>query len=125
MKTPAICLAVLALLLALPMAQAQNDAAQVTVQTVSYSDPQLQKFAEAYRSIVILSREYAPRLKAAADIQEAEALNREAQGKMIAAIEQAGLSKDEYQQIANSLRSDPALLERVNKLLQQGQVPQQ
>ena len=125
MKIPAICLAALALLLALPMAQAQNDAAQVTAQKVSYSDPQLQKFADAYRSIVMLSREYAPRIKAAADIKEAEELNREAQGKMIGAIEQAGLSKDEYQQIASSLRSDPALLERVNKILQQAEVPQQ
>ncbi|SEA10658.1 DUF4168 domain-containing protein [Microbulbifer marinus] len=121
MKTPAICLAVLALLLALPMAQAQTNAGQATAQKVSYSDPQLQKFANAYRAIVMLSREYAPRIKAAADIQEAEEINKEAQGKMIGAIEQAGLSKEQYQQIAGSLQSDPALLERVNKILQQGQ----
>ena len=118
MKTPALCFAALALLLALPMAQAETDKNQVSAQKVSYSEPKLQQFADAYRSIVLLSREYAPKLKAAADIEEAEAINREAQGKMIGAIEATGLTKDEYQQIAGSLKSDPALLERVNKILQ-------
>ncbi len=124
MKTPAIFLAALSLLAALPFAQAQSDVAQVTAQKVAYSDPQLQQFADAYRAIVMLSREYAPKLKGAADIEEAEALNREAQGKMIAAIEKTGLTKDQYQQIATSLKSDPALVERVNKILQQGQLQQ-
>jgi len=123
MKTPAIVLAALALLLAMPLAQAQSDAAQATAQKVAYSEPQLQKFADAYRAIVLLSREYAPKLKAAADVNEAEAINREAQGKMIAAIEQTGLTKDEYQQIANSLKSDPTLVDRVNKILQQQPQP--
>ncbi|MFC6633323.1 DUF4168 domain-containing protein [Microbulbifer taiwanensis] len=125
MKTPALFLTALALLAAVPFVQAQTDAAQVTAaQKVSFSDPQLQQFADAYRSIVILSREYAPKVKAATDIEEAEALNREAQGKMVDAIKKSGLSKELYQQIATSLKSDPALVERINKMLQQGQ-PQQ
>lgn len=118
MKIPALCFAALTVLLALPMAQAEEGSAQVSAQKVSYSEPKLKQFANAYRSIVILSREYAPKLKAAADIKEAEAINSEAQSKMISAIEAAGLSKDEYQQIAASLKSDAALLERVNKILQ-------
>ncbi|WP_323846602.1 DUF4168 domain-containing protein [Microbulbifer magnicolonia] len=119
MKTPAICFAALALLLVLPMAQAQTPVAEVRAQQTAYSDPQLQQFADAYRAIVVLSREYGPKLKGAADIEEAEAINREAQEKMVAAINKAGLSKEEYQAIASSLQSDPALVERVNKLLQQ------
>lgn len=119
MKTPAICLTALALLLALPPIQAQTPADQVSAQKVEYSEPQLQQFANAYRAIVILSREYAPKLKSAADIEEAEAINKEAQGKMLAAIQKAGLTKEQYQQIAASLESDPTLVEKVNKLLQQ------
>lgn len=118
MKIPAVLLTTLAFLLVFPLAQAQSDAGQASAQKVSFSEPQLQQFADAYRSIVILSREYAPKLKAAADIEEAEALNKEAQGKMIKAIQNAGLSKDEYQQIATGLKSDPSLVERVNKILQ-------
>lgn len=118
MKISAVLLTALSLLLALPLAQAQEGAAQVTAQKVSFSQPQLEKFAEAYRQIVILSREYAPKLKAAADIEEAEALNKEAQGKMLKAIQGTGLSKDEYQQIASGLKSDPSLVEKVNKILQ-------
>lgn len=119
MKIPAVLLTAFTLLLALPLAQAQSDAGQVSAQKVSFSQPQLEQFADAYRSIVILSREYAPKLKAAADIEEAEALNKEAQGKMIQAIEDAGLSKAEYQQIAEGLKADPSLVEKVNKILQE------
>ncbi|WP_237057257.1 DUF4168 domain-containing protein [Microbulbifer sediminum] len=119
MKIPAICIAALSLLLALPVAQAQNgEAAAATAQKVSYSEPQLQSFADAYRAIVLLSREYAPKLKAAENIEQAEALNKEAQGKMVAAIQQAGLTKDEYQQIATSLKNDPELVQRINGMLQ-------
>ncbi|MCX2782169.1 DUF4168 domain-containing protein [Microbulbifer thermotolerans] len=121
MKTLAICLSILALLLSLPLAQAQTDTTQPAAREVSYSEPKLQQFANAYRAIVELSREYAPKLKAAADIEEAEAINREAQGKMIEAIRSAGLTKEEYQQIAGSLKSDPALVEKVNKMLQKDQ----
>ena len=119
MKIPAVLLTAFTLLLALPLAQAQSDAGQVSAQKVSFSQPQLEQFAEAYRSIVMLSREYAPKLKAAANIEEAEALNKEAQGKMIQAIEDAGLSKAEYQQIAEGLKADPSLVEKVNKILQE------
>ncbi|WP_346837794.1 DUF4168 domain-containing protein [Microbulbifer sp. SAOS-129_SWC] len=123
MKTPALILAALTLVLALPTVQAQDGGAKASAQKVSYSEPKLQQFANAYRSIVMLSREYAPKLKAAADIKEAEAINTEAQGKMIAAIKAEGLSKDEYQQIAASIKADPSLLQRVNKILQAMEPP--
>ncbi|MCW8126741.1 DUF4168 domain-containing protein [Microbulbifer halophilus] len=119
MKISAVILTALSLLLALPLAQAQEGAAPATAQQVSFSQPQLEKFADAYRQIVVLSKEYAPKLKAAADIEEAEALNKEAQGKMLEAIQGSGLTKDEYQQIATGLKSDPSLVEKVNKILQQ------
>ncbi|WP_444926129.1 DUF4168 domain-containing protein [Microbulbifer sp. TRSA002] len=118
-------LAVLAISLSVPMTFAQPATGQTTAPKASFSEPQLKQFANAYRSIVMLSREYAPKLKAAADIKEAEAINKEAQGKMIAAIEKAGLSKTKYQEIANSIKSNPALLEKVNKILQQSHAPQQ
>ncbi|AWF82971.1 hypothetical protein BTJ40_20295 [Microbulbifer sp. A4B17] len=118
-------LAVLAILLYVPLIFAQPATPQANAPKASFSEPQLKQFADAYRSIVMLSREYAPKLKAAADIKEAEAINKEAQGKMIAAIEKAGLSKTKYQEIANSIKSNPALLEKVNKILQQSHAPQQ
>ncbi|WKD49560.1 DUF4168 domain-containing protein [Microbulbifer spongiae] len=121
MKFFSTFLALSALLLTVPVSLAQPAAPQTEVSKVSFSEPQLKQFAEAYRAIVVLSREYAPKLKAASDIREAEALNKEAQGKMVAAIEKTGLSKSKYQEIANSIKSNPALLEKVNKLLQQPQ----
>ncbi|WP_295798955.1 DUF4168 domain-containing protein [uncultured Microbulbifer sp.] len=80
---------------------------------------QLEKFADAYRSIVELSREYAPKLKSAADAATAEAINKEAQAKMVAAVQGSGLSKEEYQTIAEQLRTDKDLLNKVNAILQQ------
>ncbi|MCO1333411.1 DUF4168 domain-containing protein [Microbulbifer sp. OS29] len=117
-------LAVFTLLLSVPLVWAQPASPQASAPKAAFSEPQLKQFADAYRSIVMLSREYAPKLKAAADIKEAEIINKEAQGKMIAAIQKAGLSKSKYQEIANSIKSNPALLEKVNKILQQTHTPQ-
>lgn len=108
MKPTAIYSAALALALAVSSAFADT----------AVTDAQLQKFADAYRSIVTLSQEYAPKIKAAADAAAAEAINVEAQAKMLAAVEGAGLSKDEYQSIAVQLKNDPALLQKVNDMLQ-------
>ncbi|MFA0809852.1 DUF4168 domain-containing protein [Microbulbifer epialgicus] len=119
MKPFAKFLTLFTLLLTIPFATAQPTSPQSNAPKTSVSEPQLKQFADAYRAIVMLSREYAPKLKAAADIKEAEALNKEAQGKMIAAIEKTGLSKSKYQEIANNIKSNPALLEKVNKILQQ------
>ncbi|WP_078085494.1 DUF4168 domain-containing protein [Microbulbifer mangrovi] len=107
MKPTAIYSAALALALAVSSAFAET----------AVSDAQLQKFADAYRSIVTLSQEYAPKIKSAADAAAAEAINVEAQSKMVAAVQSAGLSKEEYQGIATQLRNDPALLQRVNDML--------
>ncbi|QKX16227.1 DUF4168 domain-containing protein [Microbulbifer sp. YPW1] len=107
MKPTAIYSAALALALAVSSAFAET----------AVSDAQLKKFADAYRSIVTLSQEYAPKIKSAADAAAAEAINVEAQTKMVAAVQSAGLSKEEYQGIATQLRNDPALLQRVNDIL--------
>ncbi|WP_428820077.1 DUF4168 domain-containing protein [Microbulbifer sp. MCCC 1A16149] len=107
MKPTAIYSAALALALAVSSAFAET----------AVSDAQLKKFADAYRSIVTLSQEYAPKIKSAADAAAAEAINVEAQSKMVAAVQSAGLSKEEYQGIATQLRNDPALLQRVNDML--------
>jgi len=109
MKPTVIYSAALALLLAVSGAFAET----------AVSDAQLEKFANAYRAIVDLSREYAPKIKSAADAAAAEAINVEAQSKMVAAVQSAGLSKEEYQGIVAQLRNDPALLSRVNAMLKE------
>ncbi|WP_308365394.1 MULTISPECIES: DUF4168 domain-containing protein [unclassified Microbulbifer] len=121
MKVPAIALA---LLFVAPMVIAQAGGGEVAVQQVqkvTFSDAKLEKFANAYRSIVDLSREYAPKIKASKNIEETEALNQEAQGKMLSAVKAAGLSKEEYQEIANRLKTDQTLVKKINKLLQKQQ----
>lgn len=92
MKFFSTLLALSALLLTVPVTLAQPATPQTEASKVSFSEPQLKQFANAYRAIVVLSREYAPKLKAASDIRQAEALNKEAQAKMVAAIE-----KQDYQ----------------------------
>jgi hypothetical protein len=128
MKTLFIRIVTLALSLVFSAAFAQSGAGndsrsaqQAAAEKVSFSDTQLQNFAKAYVAIVNLSREYAPKIKAAADMQQVEQLNIEAQSKMVAAVTAAGLSKDKYQQIANQLKSDQTLVEKINQLLQQAQ----
>lgn len=77
------------------------------------SDEDVNKFVEAYTSVQTLNHEYAAKLQGAEDPEVATSLQQEAQTKMQEAITDAGLSLDEYQEIANLANQHPDLHERI------------
>lgn len=102
---------------------AQNTAADTnmaapTTSAQTYSDTQLQNFINASRQVAVISQEYAPQLESTTTPNEREQVFREADDKMVAAVQQEGLSVDEFNAINQQLPHDATLEQRVNDLLQ-------
>jgi hypothetical protein len=83
------------------------------------SEEQLEQFVDALAEISVIRQTAAAELEAAADMEEAERVHREAQEQMIEAVESAGLSVDEYNRIATLMGIDPDLSQRVHSKLQE------
>lgn len=102
---------------------AENSAVQPAVSeqsasAQSFTDSQLQNFINASRQVAVISQEYTPRIESTTDHGEREQMFREADDKMVAAVQEEGLSVQEFNSINQQLPQDPALEQRVNNLLQ-------
>ncbi len=95
-----------------PQAQAP-EAPAVPGQTADFSETQLKSFASAVQGIQEVANEYAPRLEQATEPQQLADLQQEAEGKMLEAVEDEGLSVDEYNAIAVTAQSDPQVAETI------------
>ena len=95
-----------------PMAPADTMPAQ------SYTDTQLQNFIKASERVVMISQEYTPRIEATTDQQEREQIFREADEEMVAAVQDEGLSVQDFNTINQQLPQDPQLEQRVTEMLE-------
>lgn len=105
-------------------------AAPLAAQEYQQSNPQqasaenvggekLDKFVDALAEISVIREAVAVELEAADDMEQAQKLQQEAQAEMIEAVETAGLTVEEYNQIATVMGSDPELAERVRNRLEE------
>ena len=86
---------------------------------VNFTDQQLQDFSSAAVKISEITQTYMPQLQKAGDnAQQHESILREANGKMIKAVESAGLQVDEFNRIGQAIQQDPSLLKRVQAMAQ-------
>ncbi|NGX17045.1 DUF4168 domain-containing protein [Wenzhouxiangella sp. XN24] len=83
------------------------------------SSEKLDKFVDALAEISVIREAAAVELEAAEDMEQAQKLQQEAQAEMIDAVETAGLTVEEYNQIATVMGSDPELAERVRTQLEE------
>ncbi len=106
---PAVFLA--ALLMAAPVAvpAGAQTAPPASAQSGSeqFSDAQLKSFAEASLEVERLSQEWSPKIAAAGTAQEQAKARGEAMEQMAEAVEQKGLSVQEYNEIVNAAQTDP------------------
>jgi hypothetical protein len=105
----------LALLMSLGTATAAAQGAQGQ-QAMDVSDQKLEQFVEAVTEVQSVQQEYAAEIQSTQEAAEAQALRQEAQEKMVGAVEDAGLSVTEYNQISQQLQSDPGLSDRLEAL---------
>ena len=72
-------------------------------------------FVDAFVSVQEIREDFAERLQSASDEAEAQATQQEAQEKMIQAVEQSGMSVQEYNDAAMALQNDPELMRKVQE----------
>jgi len=77
----------------------------------------LQGFADAYAAVQDIRRELTQELSSAQDESQAREIQQQAQERMVRAVQDAGLTPQEYNQIAQQMNSDQELRERVQEAL--------
>lgn len=88
----------------------------MSVPTPNYSDSQLERFVNASRKVAMISQEYTPKLEATANEAGKKKVFEEADGKMIKAVHDEGMTVDQFNGINQALQQDPKLVQRVQKI---------
>ena len=109
--------------LASPMAMAQGEQqAQPMPQqqeAPEVSESQINAFVEAYIAVNEVREDYTARLQEAEDQEQAQQLQQEANDAMTAAIEDNGMSIEEYQEVAMAVNADADVREQVTTMLEE------
>ena len=91
-----------------PQAQ-QPTTPQGAQPSAEFSESQLDAFAAAAEDISRLQQEYDAKLQGAGSDEEAETLRGEAADAMMGALEDQGITPEEYNSIVAAAQADPAL----------------
>ncbi|MBU4612565.1 DUF4168 domain-containing protein [Achromobacter sp. GG226] len=84
----------------------------------SVTDAQLQQFVESAQKVAVLSDEYTQRLQTAPDQSAQQQIVAEANDRMASAVQESGLTVDEFNGISEALEQDPQLHARAQQMLQ-------
>lgn len=77
----------------------------------------VKSFAAAYGSVQTIQEEYTVRLQEVEDRAKAQSLQQEAQAKMISAVEDAGVSVQQYNELVARMDQDAALRQQVFSMI--------
>ncbi|WP_241546844.1 DUF4168 domain-containing protein [Thiohalobacter thiocyanaticus] len=80
---------------------------------VDLSDQQVSQFKAAFDEISTIRQAYADELQNAEDPNKARELQQQAQSEMVEAVEDSGLSVQDYNRIAGAIQQDPELRSQV------------
>ncbi|MFO7603793.1 MAG: DUF4168 domain-containing protein [Gammaproteobacteria bacterium] len=114
--------ALLALLAAPVMAQpyGQGDAAQQSAPTTQdFDNKTLQMFAMASVELDDIQKDYTSQLQGVQDQEKAMELQKQANERMVKAVQETGLGVSTYNAIAQELTKDAQLRDKVEKLIEQ------
>jgi len=94
-------------------ADAQTQMQVEPIANDALTDAQVVQFIDAAMGIQAVIAEYRPQLQAAEDEAAAMAVQEEAQGAIVVAVEETGLSPELYQSIGAAAQTDPAVAQRL------------
>jgi len=97
------------------LAQEEYQQAPAEPDPIEVSDAQLDQFVAAQESIVGIQEDFSQRLEGVDDPEEAYELQVEANEEMTAAVEDSGLSVEEYNEIAMAIQTDEELRDRLSE----------
>jgi len=104
------------------MAQdAADSGSQAQAPAQDFSDEQLQQFADASQDIASISQDYTEQLQNASDEGEQQKIRQQANDEMVQAVQDSGMSVEQFNSIGQAIQQDPALMQRVQGMVQQQQ----
>jgi hypothetical protein len=92
---------------------------QQHLDTAHLTEAKIEQFVDALTEVHLIRNEAAAELEAATDMEEAQEIQLRAQQQMIDAVEEIGLSVEEYNQIATLMSTDPELQQRISSKLEE------
>lgn len=90
--------------------QQQEQSAQVI------SDAMLEKFVDAMANVRDISDKYAEEFQSAEDAEQAQQIQQQAQQEMVEAVNDSGLSPEEYNTIVQRVQQDEELRARLEEI---------
>lgn len=104
------------------LAQSSDDSMQNNMQeggsVDDYSDEQLQNYVLAMQDVSAIGQEKEPEIANAESEDEAQEIWQEAQEEMASAVEDRGLTVEEYNEITQAAQSDPELASKLNSMVE-------
>ncbi|WP_024327178.1 DUF4168 domain-containing protein [Thioalkalivibrio sp. AKL19] len=94
---------------------AQGGAPMQEAPEVDLSEEDIDTFVTAFVAVQEVREDFADRLQNAEDETEAQSMQQEAQDEMVNAVEDAGMSVEEYNEVAMALQNDPELMQEVQE----------
>ncbi|WP_019625665.1 DUF4168 domain-containing protein [Thioalkalivibrio sp. ALJT] len=94
---------------------AQGGAPMQEAPSVDLSEQDIDTFVSAFVAVQEVREDFANRLQSAEDETEAQSMQQEAQDEMVSAVEDAGMSVEEYNEVAMALQNDPELMQEVQE----------
>jgi len=105
----------------MPLAATAQEQAEPALAPEEITDQQLESFAAAALAVNEVGREWARRIQATEDESEVEQMQVQAQEEMAAAVEEEGLTVEEYNAIYAAAESDEEINAEIQSLLQEQQ----
>lgn len=82
----------------------------------NYTDAQLNKFINASQKVALISQEYTPKVQTTNNEASKKKVIEEAEGKMLQALHEQGMTADQFNGLNQAVQQDPKLLQRVQEM---------
>ena len=102
---------------------ADDETAKQTMPKSKISEKRLNDFVAAAKDVFAIRQKYAPKFKAAKDDTEKRQVLQTARGEMQSAIENRGLTIQQYNDVLVAAKSDHDLADRIGKMLEDTTAP--
>lgn len=96
--------------------QSQQQQMMQQQQSIELTDAMLEKFVTAMSNVQGISNKYSEQFQSAEDAEQAQEIQRKAQEEMVAAVNDSGLSPQEYNTIVQRIQQDEELRARLQEM---------
>lgn len=116
----AAALAVAMLAIAPAPLMAADEKPKAAAKKPNFSEKRITDFVAAAKDVFAIRRKYAPQFESAANTAEKKKIVQTASGEMKQAIQNRGLTVDQYNAVLVAAKDDQALAERIGKMMSKG-----